>query len=356
MAYSLKKMWTAMAVTLLASTSFVGAHYDNNMYDGNCCPPSCCDNNNCCGDFWVEADALWFKADEDGLNYGSRITTTAIPGSTTHDIRTRSVDPKWEAGFRIGVGYNLPCDCWDIAVYWTRFHHKNSRHHHFTPSTTDSFAPAFGPVAGDFAVAISNARAHWKLHVDLLDVELGRDFCCSPCFTLRPFIGVRAAWIKQDFRPHYFFTDATGVETSLSDVRLKSDFDGAGIRGGLDSEWKFGCGFSIYGCAAANVLYGEQRTHFDSTSSLLTGTAIEHQRHNYKRCMAITDAAIGLRYKTCFWCDSMAVTFQLGYEHHYFWNKNRFENSITFTGDADQSFNRGDLCLHGVTFGARVDF
>jgi len=393
MAYTFKKMVAAFAVPLVAATALVGAHFDGNMYydgsNGGCpCPCPCPDYDNCCAsgaDFWVEFDALVFKVCEDGLAYGTQTRTTPPIGTGTPTVvesRVKSPHFRWDWGFRLGLGYNLPCDCWGIAVYWTHIHaHTRSRNREgFTPFTgpgtpTAFFTPAWGFVGyntdGD-PTGIDLTRAHWKMRLDMLDVELGRPFCVSQCLTIRPHIGVRAVWLNQRYRIENFVVDVPtlGTETLVQEVRLKSDYEAVGLRGGLDTQWDLGCGMSLYGSAAASVVYGNfdlrSRDRYRTTATVTFFEFDVEQKHNVCACRAITDAGIGLRWRTCLCGDSMAVTLQIGWEHHLFINKNMFEDFTALNDDPafnpelgevkNPAFPKGDLCLKGVTFSARFDF
>lgn len=397
MAYSLKKVLTAMAVSLVAATSIVSASIVDGgyIYDGSygpgpgngCCPPTC---NPCgpayscgpCGDFFFSAEALIFRACEDGLAYGTHtetiLSTTATTVPNEVDSRVKNLHPNWNVGFRLGVGYVLPCDCWGIAVNWTHF--DSHTHHTFeesfvTPTTGltgGSFlTPAFGRT--DFNVSddtgIDETEARWKLHLDLVDVELGRPVCISQCLTLRPHIGIRAAWVKQSFDIEYDTISTDAISSLLSEVDLKCDYEGVGLRGGLDTIWDLGCGMSLYGSAAASVLWGhfnvKSETFYNDPENLGAFFDVE-QKDDFCGCRAVTDAAIGLRWRSCFCGDSVALTVNVGWEHHLFFNQNQFEDFVvldddsTFEADIGEiknpQFHRGDLCLSGVVIGARIDF
>lgn len=397
MAYSLKKVLAAMAVSLVAATSVVSASIVDGgyMYDGSygpgpgngCCPPPC---NPCgpayscgpCGDFYFSAEALIFRACEDGLAYGTFTETFTPPTTATAteiDSRVKNVHPNWNVGFRLGVGYSLPCDCWGIAVNWTHF--DSHTHHTFeesfvVPGVTGLvggrfLTPAYGRVDFNTDVdldGIDSTEARWKLHLDLVDVELGRPVCISQCLTLRPHIGIRAAWIKQSYDIEYHAISDAAVETLLSEVDLKCDYEGVGLRGGLDTIWDLGCGISLYGSAAASVLWGHFNVKSETFYTFPVGTAFfdVEQKDDFCACRAATDAAIGLRWRSCFCGDSMALTLNVGWEHHLFFNQNQFEDFVVLDGDAtfeptigevkNPQYHRGNLCLSGVVIGARLDF
>lgn len=366
MAYSLKNMWAAMAVSLVAATSIVNAapFFDNNQPYGDslgCCP--CGPVRPCvnpCGNWFVDAEFLYWNVSEQGLEYGTEVVTT--PSSIADSFvagKAHHISDSWEPGFRVGIGYDLPCDGWDVVAYYTNLYSKSHSHHFFDP-TVSSFNPQYStfPSRGS---SFNDVHAHWKLNLNVLDFELGREFCVSSCLTLRPFIGVRAAWIDQSIRTElYSVTDTDDFFVDGS--KVKSKFDGAGLRGGFDTEWKLGwCGISIYGQTAASILYGRHKTSYHEfyflTPQSEFGTDVEY-KNNYNGCIAIGDAAIGLRWKEYFYCDTIALTLQVGYETHFYWNQARF---IRPTSQSDSQtlvhgVNRGDLNTNGVTFAAKLAF
>ncbi|MBA3957848.1 MAG: hypothetical protein H0X51_05585 [Parachlamydiaceae bacterium] len=382
MAYSLKKMWAAMAVSLVAATSFVGANnvvYNSNCDYNACCPVSCGSTG---GDLYFTAEALILKACEDGLAYGTAVSSSSnsATGLTEIETRVKNVHPKWNVGFRLGLGYTLPCDCWGLALYWTHFntHAKSHFDRNFssttvgTTTTTNYFVPAYGNTNfnnGDSS-NIDFTEARWKLRLDVVDIELGRPVCISQCLTIRPHIGVRAAWINQSYNiengVHLITTDA---ETVVQDIRLKANYQGVGLRGGLDTQWDLGCGMSLYGTAAASVLYGNFDVESDNFYTLTAGAATSfdaEQKDDFCACRAVTDASIGLRWRQCLCNDSVALTLQVGWEHHLFFDQNKFEDFVALDGSTtfnpaigevkNPQVQRGDLCIKGVTISARLDF
>lgn len=396
MAYSLKKMWASLAFTLVASTSFVNANnapVTNGNYHSDFCAPASCNpcappcSRGCWGDIEFTAEALVFKACEDGLAYGTEVTEQFVGCSdcVRQPIESHVKHPhfKWDWGFRLGLSYALPCDCWGVQVDWTHFrtHARGSfaGNPHSVSSTVPGsfFIPGWGSTSQ--AGFINNTTAHLNLRVDLVDVELGRAFCISQCLTLRPHIGVRAAWINQRYHVNSFGLDSDAVpviDELIQEVNLKTDFTAAGLRGGLDSQWDLGCGFSLYGCAAVSVVYGSydnrsqnfwQNEPPGSPESPSEFFDVE-QKDDFCACRAITDAGLGLRWRGCLCGDSLLVTLQLGWEHHLFINFNEFEDFVQLDQFApddafgihgevkNPQFHRGDLCLKGISFGAKVDF
>ncbi len=140
---------------------------------------------------------------------------------------------------------------------------------------------------------------------------------------------------------------------------MKNNFWGIGLRGGLDSQWGLGCGFSIYGKAALSILWGQMKVNQSSViyntgrTASVTADSFSDVHHV---CKPVADMALGLRYDTTFSDDSYAFGVFAGWEHHYFWAQNKLFrfNSSSPTFSVNQ--NAGDLSTSGVNVGLSFDF
>jgi hypothetical protein len=370
MAYSFNKLWAVMTVSLATAanvvTAYSGQWTDGDSYNTSCpSPRPVCGS---CGSWYFDAEALFWKAHEDGLGYALRNFSNPTADSTSVTAsRIQNPHSNWDVGYRIGVGYDFNCDCWDVSAYWTHFQTK-AKGHSTAPTTDGTLTSLWSSIdiTGN-ANGLSTVDSHWKLRLDYADFVLGREFCISPCVTLRPFIGVRAAWIKQKYNIFEGARQTSGGEVVLintSDINLRSEFDGAGLIAGLDSQWNVGCGFSVYGTASASILYGRKHSHSEDSAFFPSSTPSESvlergilRDHRHGSTYA-ADAALGLRWKRCFCDDTVLFTIQLGWEQHLFFDQNRFEKVpvvTTFNGEHPQ-IQRSDLCVQGITLGAKIDF
>lgn len=391
---SFKKMWSAFAASLVVVSGVVTGACDDRCGD---CPTLCSPRpvvNVQCGNWFANADLLLWRACEEGLGYGVEYNkcfgdsddNSCEPFAQTTNAKVKNLHPEWDFGFRLGLGYNFACDGWDLTGSWTHFHtqqHSKSESFFAPDSATngsDNFFVPFG-IAFDDESFPDRAKANWSLRLNFIDLELGREFCVSKCFSLRPFVGLRYARIDQKFDlsadanrgccdDYSDYDNDSVVFQNFSDNR--SQFWGVGVRGGLESEWNLGCGFSIYGQTALSALYGQFKVHhhggavdfesFDDSFDV-------HQKDEYCSCKAIADFALGARWKQFYCADTVAVTIQLAWEQHHLWGQNRFEtgviaqNEVFDTGSNSEDFtfkspqtNNGDLCVSGFTLSAKVDF
>lgn len=293
-------------------------------------------------DLWVQAEALYMRPTEDGLSYA----LATNEGGAHPNVRAKNARYDWDWGFRVGVGYNMDHDGWDILANYTWFKDKTRTNVH----ANTVFPTEVDPVNAGSATT-QNAKAHLNLWMNILDVELGREFFVSKWLTLRPQVGVRAMWLSRHYNTEYSLL----VNSSDYDVHMKNRFAGAGLRGGLNTQWGLGSGWSIFGEFDAALMYGKQRIR--QGERLETGNVSRgYSRDRWTALRSSIDLALGLRWDHLFSDDAYRIRFQLGWENHIFFDMNqnyRFTNATTkgvFAG------NRGNLSLNGLAFQARFDF
>ncbi len=228
--------------------------------------------------------------------------------------------------------------------------------------------PLFSPlVLADQYIQGCAAAVDWQLNLDLLDGEIGREFFVSRHLTLRPFLSVRGAWLKQTFTPTYEFSINTLAPSVLSGnqfegsfcglicsgTKFRNGFQGVGPRAGLNSEWMIGGGFSLYSDAAIALLWGqfdiEARSNLtlcgEGTLNVTTQEGDTTQTENNFICInecsrfdltntfnttkAVTDLGIGAQWQGTFARDRVALMIKIGWEQHMFFNQNQLDQMRT---------------------------
>ncbi|SRR5581483_6139321 len=299
-------------------------------------------------DVFLFGDVLVWNAHEDGLLLGVK-----NKGSSTNlsHAQTKTIHGKWNAGFRAGIGYNCMHDGWDYRLTWLRFNdtgRKNSSSH----SGQFLFPTLVHP--GEDLGPADSMTSRWRLRLNQLDLDMGREFFVSKWLTLRPHFGVRTDWVRQNLRATYkSFDDAPGV--SSVKARLKDHWWGLGLEGGLDTQWGLGCGWSIFGDITGSILYGFHHIT-DSTQDRPSHFKFVNMKDRFRVSHPIFDLEMGLRWDNMFCDDRYHLGLQVGWEHHIYFSQNQFP---FFTDDVSLGSyvaNQGDLTLQGWTFSARFDF
>ncbi len=386
----IKKITFALATTLIACSSYVHADTDAEIMalkqrvksleqrkEGNnrVTPPARPDVKDG-ADLFFTADALLWRAAEDGLEFAEETFQ-----DTNHDLddgRVLNPDFKWKWGFRVGVGYNMPHDGWDLYLNWVRFTSRDHRENRVNPPVAIDMGlgdPAPGPgVTTMFANVGSNsangpitniqkAKTRWNLKLNLLDLELGREFFVSKWLTLRPFTGLRSGWIDQKFNNRYALLLPTGADSTVFDIEQRCRFWGLGIRAGMNTLWSLGCGWGIYANAAISLLPGRFHVRYDQDSTQLppaVSVAIETDhdtKDHLSVARAITDLALGLRWDKLTCDEAYHIAFRIGFEQHHFFGQNQFRNYEYDTNSRPVSrATIGDLSTYGVTGGFEFGF
>ena len=293
---------------------------------------------------FATGEVLLWKAQQDDLGFAvkSKSTTSIQKGKTK--------DPKfnWNWGFRVGFGYNIPHDNWDLAGSYTQF--QTSTHTVDTANGGDALFPTWKYDGSGYA---TEATAHWRLHLQLGDLELGRAIGVAKWLSIRPHIGIRAAWIYQKYDITY--SGGTTVPAGDTDeVSLRNNFWGIGARFGADSLWGLGKGFSMFTDGAFSLLSGffhvHQNEHLENG-----GTTYINVTSHPNTVVTILDLAMGFQYDTFFSHKKYHLGVKLGYEFNYLFDQNQFMRFISGS-PGNFSTSNGDLSLMGVTLGLRFDF
>ncbi len=290
-------------------------------------------------------DALLWQAIEENLTY---VYSENIPKKSTH---LHTVDFNWDWGLRLGIGYNIPRDGWDLGLYWTHIHNTaNGKKKAHSPNT---LAPLWSTAAQPFNGTIDTANGHWHVKLNQIDLNLGRQFYIAGFLTLRPFIGLRSDWIVQEYDVEYKGTAFQSTSKNELESKLKNRFWGFGFLAGFDTDWKLGKGFSIYGDADLSILVG----FFDvDQKGILNDVKIWSQDKSFRTGRAILDLALGLKWSRFFSKNRFGITFKTGYEYHLYFNQNQF--LLSSGSDNFELFNpvKGDLTYQGVIGSAQFDF
>lgn len=364
-----KAYWSAAAMPLIATSTLLSAA--DCMAD--CCPPPeppapcysidgpcCCEYclgpeavagnpavrpKTCNGDFVITISGFYWNANQDGLAYAVETSTAANDTFPTSDTPNPLFDSQaniirgefkhphshWRPGFKLGIGYDMVHDGWDIELIWTRYRGAGSGHADIDVGDNSSLIPLWSALQNPAATQLwaTDIKPHWKLHLDLVDFELGREFWNSKYLTLRPHIGFRYSRIAQDFKMDIKGGSWAAILPSPGQngsVNMENRFKGVGVRGGLDSVWHLGCGFSLFGNVAVSLLYGrfhvDQKENTLQASSPFSKTSILSATESFRSSKAATDVILGIQYATMFCESRYAFTVGLGWEHHAFFSQN----------------------------------
>ena len=188
------------------------------------------------------------------------LPTTGSP-SASIPIQTSPIgvlDQDYSAGFRAGFGVGLDA-CSEIGASYTWFDTSTED----SISTDVPYKITALPLhpATEYAARDSlQAAGRHDLQFDLIDIDY-RSYLVQTCTSSLDYvIGVRYGNLEQAFAARY--TDDLGQESNRSEVATDIDFDGAGLRLGLEAE-RFYCAVPVklYMKGFTSLMAGE----FDAT-------------------------------------------------------------------------------------------
>lgn len=326
-------------------------------------------------DVFITADFIWWKSHEDGLNYSaSGLGIGGIPVAKTFDPTSKgkvaAVGSDWAPGFKVGLGLNLAHDGWDLYTEYTWLHSsdESSQNNNIVVSSFTSVGEQ--GLSTDEAnrptlIRAVESNAKWKHHLNVVNLELGRNFYLSQFLTMRPHIGLKGTWQDTDYLFNFtapedtpfgiHILDADNVAT-VGPYRMhgKTDVWGIGVRSGLDLSYFMTKSWSLYGKLAWTSMwanYYELERHDtlqipDEQKSKLVANIANDNLYTIKY---VAEMELGLRWETWFYDDNYHFAIQAG------WEQQAWLNWGVFTVfEEPQIFN--DLAFHGLNLKFRFDF
>lgn len=318
---------------------------------------------------YFDLEFLWLRAIEDGIGYAWSVNQTA----TDRFIKPKDQDFKFKPGFRIGVGYNLGYDDWDLHLSYT-WHYT-----HVKTSVNGQYIDGNGTIIGTLTllpindgsltfVAYERGKSRWQNQFNVWDLDLGRNYFVGKHLAVKPTLGLKGALIRQHLQAFLNNADLeeqgeqdTNVNVEWDNIagRFKSRFWGIGPKVGMSGEWELGAGFSLFGSFHTAALYGQFKTK-SSVVAIATSDRVGqdsdrvgtndggHINDDFYRLRMMGYTSIGLEWSRCFW-DWLNFRLHLGWECQYWWQQMEFLNFKDLSPD-------GDLSLTGINAGLRFDF
>ncbi len=297
----------------------------------------------CGADLFVTVDFIYWRSGMDGLAYATTGNGANIAPANPGTGSVRHPDFGWDPGFKIGLGYNLGHDCWDIFAEYT----------YLRPSASDSVSNTAQTLVSLWSfdnvntTPLASARGSWDLDFNVVDLELGRNYFISRYLTLRPHFGLKGTWMCNDFATsNVDFADNTIVNR----FTVGQDYWAVGLRTGLDTVWYFNKYFGIFGDFALSAIWGEfdvTRRERATTAGVITSQS--NYNNDFYSLKEVFEIVLGLQGDIWFSDDSFHLGFNAGWEMQYWPDQNQYFK-------LSEEAAHGDLFFMGLTLGVRFDF
>jgi len=329
------------------------------------------ENKNWSPDIYTTASFLYYYASQGGLDLadsGMTVTTTGTPyTSNTTNSSTLSQESAFKPGFQVGIGVGYNESFLSGSYTWIR----QTTH---TSKGAPTPEPALGagswilnnwfqqlsPAATPQTMSATHISSKWHLGLDVGDVLINHAFYQGQSLIVKPFLGLRGAWIRQSMDvgitlPTSIFTNTTSPV--IHSVNSSNSW-GVGPRVGLDASYLLGMGIRFEGRAAASLLV-TQFTHVrhkeDQATVGVTPTVLGSSIHNYNCVRPEGDLGIGLGWGMYSPKGRFHFDLTANYDFLVFFEQNMIRKLLdqTISGVSPAVSN---LYFQGLNITARFDF
>lgn len=310
----------------------------------------------CLDGFYIGAGFVYQQAKAGGTEFAYTDDRVSSTYPLNGDIA--DVNYKWDWGLNLMAGYNMPHDGMDLRLAYT--YYDQSSNNKSSAGLNGSVIPLrasssiVNGQSGSFTLC-SNASSDYSLSMNLLDLQLGRDYFISKMLNFRPYFGLVSDWISQKQVTKY--TGGTQLDVNTVDVNDTSKFWGMGPELGLGSKWFIGEGFSIFGDANASLLYGRFDVRHREVYSADTINQVLNVNGDVHRVVPTAQLILGLGYETFVDDNTHRFTIRIGYNVEYYFFQNQMLKVDREVGTTSQFARMNEnLGIHGITVDASWSF
>lgn len=251
----------------------------------NCCPNRAC---HCLGVF---AQTMYIRPGNADIVYATE-QLGCDPGLATPTGPQGLIAPDAELGFRAGVIVPIT-ECSSFIASYTWFQSDTNSHIDAADGAVLAFDAAHPSLANCGTNSIS-ASAKFDLDFELVDLAYHRELWGACNWAINYTAGVRYGRLEQEFVARQDIGSASGLATVYTDI----DFDGLGVRFGLDGQRiSAKTGLFIYASGGASFLGGNYRADYVQVNQFGAGTNIAVSREDY-RVTTILEAELGVGWQS----------------------------------------------------------
>ena len=304
----------------------------------------------CPWDFFAFGSFTYTQPMQDNMEYAViSNTTSTILGL---DWEYQKTDMGFKPGFKVGLGMNFDRDDWDSLIQYTWFRGSQTTSSSVDPAGSEGLVPLWStPSAVDF---FTSGSIKWRLNMDLLDYELGRWGYYGRQAIIRPFVGARAAWIRQK-------ADTSYADSVNSDSLIQNESTNSwaiGPRAGFQTNWMIGEGFRFYGNGAGDILFTRYTKLKSSIETIVAGVLTSFGstvEKNLNTLRAHLECELGFGWGTYLDCNKWHIDLALGYGFQVFFDQNMFRH-FEEAGAIHSTVDNGNLYMQGLNASIRLDF
>ncbi len=306
----------------------------------------------------ITLEGLLLRPHGSNLDYATTDNFTANDDDTfplfnlSNDQDVKTVNPNYQLGFRVGLGYVFADSGNDLQLNWTHFQHTYSNSSSIGDNqflVTGAGVPLINPNLFDFLTGDVTASSSVKFQFDSIDLDVGQYVNVGTRLQTRLFGGLRYAYVKQNTSNDYDATYADAADPNLfitydEDDTFNSKFNGLGPRLGFQAAYNVYDCFGVTGSIAGSLLVGKVKSTSDQNFELnfvdndiappvdVPVSFSVSNDSNVWRIVPEVDARLGVNY-TWLFANQSALTLEAGYQVTQYFNAvDKIETQFSQTG------------------------
>ena len=297
----------------------------------HCCQSGCV----CSSDFWRHrsgafGEAMILKAT--GVNVPQARYTGGGGGETIN------ADTEFDGGFRTGVVRAIG-DCTSVAATFAQFRSHNENGAAESNDGAEDVQSLVMPPASSFATGFTSlVQSSFNVDFQTVDAEFRTLLSGSDNYAINGIAGARYGRLEQRFEQRATYNPGNSQGVAATEI----DFDGVGLRLGLDGERQVRCSpLSLYGKSFINVLFGDFDSSYQLRSAAGPIVITATDSWSDERAVPVLELELGASwtegnwrlssgYYAGFWFNSVTTPeFIQGYQDNDYTD---IEDTITFHG------------------------
>ena len=311
-------------------------------------------------DFYVKGSFIYWQGESLGADLGAHVQVIEKDFNT--DTNFIHMDFDYHPGFKVGMGTNLNRDDWSLFLEYLRYYAKDSRvkdiasvfefNNNFIEVSRGRNWPGILGLTSE----ASYVNQSWKVHLDILDLELSRSYYVGKKFTLKPSVAVKGGWVTQRIFSNRIQKGNVAMLRVYHDFKSSSWLLGPEV--GIDMAWLLKKGVRLFWDVKGAIFYQRFRNKIKYKVPEQENVDVEERNESpkdrVKKVSADIEAYLGAGWRSYFFNHKSHLDITLGYELFIFFNQYvkayLEEESFPF-----QNHTR-DLSFQGLTFSMRFDF
>ena len=307
--------------------------------------------------FNINASYIFWQPKEAGTELALMFTDTLYS-----DIACDSViyfDESYKSGFKVGAGYFMPYDDWELNAEYLWFH--NSHHKSYIVNSSEYLLPTWGEILNVIDPAY-NCKGKWTLIMDMGRLDITHPIYVGKKLLIDINCGIKGGRIDQK---HYTYYNLISGDYEQSN--WKSDSWLIGPKLAIFSKWMMSTSFFISANFSSSLFYqkfdvkGNQKgtdTFLESVKILIS--------QKYSTLNPSIEFLLGLGYTKSFCNNAYNFMIKAGYDFVTYFNQNMMRhyrdlahlNVLYQQGvSVNTTFHSiGNLNMHGLTVKAQFDF